>query len=51
MGKLIIAAGTGFLGKVLINHFEDKFDEIVVLTRAKSAIINNIKYINGSIGP
>lgn len=36
MKKLIIAAGTGFLGQVLVNHFKDSFDEIVILTRGKS---------------
>lgn len=44
--KLIIAAGTGFLGQVLVNHFKDKFDEIVILTRGKSQIKNRIKYVN-----
>jgi len=28
MKKLIIAAGTGFLGQVLIHHFKNKFEEI-----------------------
>ena len=28
--KLIIAAGTGFLGNVLIQHFNNKFEEMVV---------------------
>ncbi|MFB3389279.1 TIGR01777 family oxidoreductase [Flavobacterium sp. LAR06] len=46
MKKLIIAAGTGFLGKVLINHFKDKFEEIVILTRGKSQLIDGIKYAN-----
>ncbi|MEP6806865.1 MAG: TIGR01777 family oxidoreductase [Flavobacterium sp.] len=46
MKKLIIAAGTGFLGQVLVNHFKDKFEEIVILTRGKSQTINRIKYIN-----
>lgn len=46
MKKLIIAAGTGFLGNVLINHFENKFAEIVVLTRGKASTSKNIKYIN-----
>lgn len=36
MKKLIIAAGTGFLGQVLVNHFKDSFEEIVILTRGKS---------------
>jgi uncharacterized protein len=46
MKKLIIAAGTGFLGQVLVNHFKDKFDEIVILTRGKSKIFDTIKYVN-----
>jgi len=46
MNKLIIAAGTGFLGQVLINHFKNKFDEIIILTRGKSQTIDGIKYVN-----
>lgn len=46
MKKLIIAAGKGFLGQVLLNHFKDKFEEIVILTRGKSQIIDGIKYVN-----
>lgn len=46
MKKLIIAAGTGFLGQVLVDHFKDSFDEIVILTRRKSENKNNIKYVN-----
>ncbi|MCU4189630.1 TIGR01777 family oxidoreductase [Flavobacterium sp. HXWNR29] len=44
--KLIIAAGTGFLGNVLIQHFNNKFEEIVILTRGKSEIKSKIKYVN-----
>ena len=43
MNKLIIAAGTGFLGQVLINHFRNKFDEIVILTRGKTINKENNK--------
>ena len=46
MKKLIIAAGTGFLGQVIVNHFKDKFEEIVILTRGKSQTIDKIKYVN-----
>ncbi len=46
MNKLIIAAGTGFLGQVLVNHFKNKFEEIVILTRGKSKVIDGIKYVN-----
>ena len=46
MKKLIIAAGTGFLGQVLVEHFKNKFDEIVIFTRREHKILNDIKYIN-----
>ncbi|MFD2939458.1 TIGR01777 family oxidoreductase [Flavobacterium notoginsengisoli] len=46
MKKLIIAAGTGFLGQVLVHHFKNKFEEIVILTRGKSQTIDGIKYLN-----
>lgn len=55
MKKLIITAGTGFLGQVLVNHFKDTFEEIVILTRRKSdscfseqakQIKNSIKYVH-----
>jgi uncharacterized protein (TIGR01777 family) len=46
MQKLIIAAGTGFLGQVLVHHFKDKFEEIVILTRGKSKITDTVKYVN-----
>ncbi|HEU4496058.1 MAG TPA: TIGR01777 family oxidoreductase [Flavobacterium sp.] len=46
MKKLIIAAGTGFLGQVLADHFKDKFEETVILTRGNSRIENGIRYVN-----
>lgn len=46
MSKLIIAAGTGFLGKVLVDHFKNKFEEILILTRGKSKTVDGIKYVN-----
>lgn len=46
MKKLVIAAGTGFLGNVLINHFKNKFEEIVILTRGESRTSETIKYVN-----
>lgn len=45
MKKLVIAAGTGFLGQVLANHFKDKFKEIIILTRGDSKIKDGINYI------
>lgn len=45
MRKLVIAAGTGFLGNVLINHFKNKFEEIVILTRGESKTLDTINYV------
>ena len=46
MKKLVIAAGTGFLGEVLVNHFQNEFDEIVILTRGKSRTTAKIRFVN-----
>jgi uncharacterized protein len=44
MKKLVIAAGTGFLGEVLVNYFKKEY-EIIVLTRNKTHLKNQIQYI------
>ncbi len=46
MEKLVIAGGTGFLGKACIEHFRTQFKEIVVLTRGKSQQKGSITYSN-----
>lgn len=46
MKKLVIAAGTGFLGQALISHFENKVENIVVLTRGKSISKKNVRYVH-----
>ena len=45
MKKLVIAAGTGFLGKVLIAYFKDKTDDIIILTRKPLPNNGNIRYV------
>ena len=45
MKKIVIAAGTGFLGQVLVNHFKDKVAEIIIFTRGKAKTEGNVKYI------
>lgn len=45
MKKIVIAAGTGFLGKVLVKYFQDKTDEIVILTRGNVKTEGNIRYV------
>lgn len=46
MKKIVIAAGTGFLGNVLIDHFKTSCEEIVVLTRGKAKVNGHIRYVN-----
>lgn len=46
MKKMVIAAGTGFLGTVLIDFFKESYQEITVLTRGKSEQKNNIQYVH-----
>lgn len=46
MKKLIIAAGTGFLGKVLVEHFKNKATSIVILTRGENKSNGTIKYVH-----
>ncbi|WP_106792537.1 TIGR01777 family oxidoreductase [Aquimarina sp. Aq78] len=46
MKKIVIAAGTGFLGKVLVAYFKTKTESITILTRGKSRIENNIQFIH-----
>jgi uncharacterized protein len=44
--KIIIAAGTGFLGQVLVNHFRNQFTEIIVLTRGEFKLDGNVRYVH-----
>lgn len=44
--KLIIAAGTGFLGQVLTHHLQSEFNDIVILTRGKTKLRNKIRHIH-----
>ncbi len=46
MKKIIIAGGTGFLGNILVKHFKDTYDNIIILTRQKKKTINNVHFIN-----
>lgn len=46
MKKLIIAGGTGFLGKILIEHFKERVETIYVLSRKNANTKGNIHYLN-----
>lgn len=43
---MVIAAGTGFLGTVLIDFFKESYQEIIVLTRGKSQHKNKIQFVH-----
>jgi len=45
MKKIVIAAGTGFLGNVLVEYFKNKVETIVVLTRGNMTSTEHIKYV------
>jgi len=46
MKKIIIAGGTGFIGSYLSNRFLRRGYQVVILSRRKSKIENNIRYVN-----
>ena len=46
MKKIVIAAGTGFLGNALVKYFKSKAENIIVLTRGKTIKTNNIHFIH-----
>jgi len=45
MKTVVIAGGSGFLGKVLTNYFHDKVEKIVILSRSEEKIVDNIHYL------
>lgn len=45
MKKIVIVAGTGFLGQVLAKHFQKLNYQIVILTRGQSKTKDNIQYV------
>lgn len=45
MKTLIIAGGSGYLGKVLVNYFKDTVEHIYVLTRSQTTNHENISYL------
>lgn len=43
--KIVIAGGTGFVGRALTKLLQEKGHEIIILTRNKSGRENNIQYV------
>lgn len=46
MKKIVIAAGSGFLGQNLIRFYKGKVENIVILTRGKSEVKDGVKYVH-----
>ena len=46
MRKIVIAGGTGFLGRVLIKHFRELKDEVIILTRGQGGERDGVEYIH-----
>ena len=44
--KIIIAGGTGFLGKILSDHFKINGDEVIIYTRGRDQILDGITYVH-----
>ena len=44
--RIVIAGGTGFIGKAISSHYLTKGYEVVVLTRGTSQVKDNINYQN-----
>ena len=49
MKKILIVAGTGFLGQVLAEYFQKLAYEVVILTRGKACIKNNTRYVTWNL--
>jgi uncharacterized protein (TIGR01777 family) len=43
--KIVLAGGTGFLGQIIIDHFRDKTDVIIVLSRSGPREQGNVSYV------
>ena len=46
MKKVVIAGGTGFIGKMLCSHYKSRAFDVVVLTRGLSFTENEIRFIH-----
>ncbi|HEU5292783.1 MAG TPA: TIGR01777 family oxidoreductase [Cyclobacteriaceae bacterium] len=47
--KIVIAGGSGYIGKVLTNYFQDQTEEIIVLSRRKSVTMENVRTVQWDV--
>lgn len=45
LGRIVIAGGSGFLGRSLIPSLRSSCDEIVVLTRGSARVDGNVRFV------
>lgn len=43
--KIVLAAGTGQIGRALVKHFANKCDELVILSRSEAPAINTVRTV------
>jgi len=46
MKKVILAGGSGYIGKVLASFYSERANEVVVLTRGISALKGNVRFVH-----
>lgn len=46
MNRIILAGGSGYLGMVLADFYKDKAKEIIILTRGKNEVQENIRWVH-----
>jgi uncharacterized protein (TIGR01777 family) len=45
MKKIVLAGGSGYLGKLLAEFYREKAEEVIVLTRGSSMLNGNVRYV------
>jgi uncharacterized protein (TIGR01777 family) len=46
MKKLILAGGSGYIGRVLVNYYSERVNEVIVLTRGMPCLKGNVRFIH-----
>lgn len=46
MNRIILAGGSGYLGMVLADYYKNKVKEIIILTRGKNELKDNVRWVH-----